>query len=88
MLYLVSGDVITSYSKKTVEIKDIDVGRPFTDALSLFATGCATDVSLLPGNKAVLIFNEMSIKKYEKIGELTNEKIMAATYAERIQQVI
>ena len=83
------GDIITSYSKKTVEIMDTDAeGRLImADALSYsknFNPCCVIDVATLTG-QAGSIFNELSIvtmgnndkllKKYEKIGELTNEKI-------------
>jgi len=83
------GDIITSYSKKTVEIMDTDAeGRLImADALSYaenFKPCCVIDVATLTG-QAGSIFNQMSIvimgnndkllKKYEKIGELTNEKI-------------
>jgi len=83
------GDIITSYNKKTVEIMDTDAeGRLImADALSYaenFKPCCVIDVATLTG-QAGSIFNNMSIvimgnndnllKKYEKIGELTNEKI-------------
>ena len=83
------GDIITSYNKKTVEIMDTDAeGRLImADALSYsenFKPCCVIDVATLTG-QAGSIFNQMSIvimgnndallKKYEKIGELTNEKI-------------
>ena len=83
------GDIITSYSKQTVEIMDTDAeGRLImADALAYsenYKPCCVIDVATLTG-QAGSIFNQMSIvimgnndkllKKYEKIGELTNEKI-------------
>ena len=83
------GDVITSYSKKTVEIMDTDAEGRLIMADAMAYSGnykpcCVIDVSTLTG-QAGSIFNQMSIvimgnndkllKKYEKIGELTNEKI-------------
>ena len=83
------GDVITSYSKLTVEITDTDAeGRLImADALAYskkFNPCCVVDVSTLTG-QAGRIFNDMAIvimgnddkllKKYEDIGEDTNEKI-------------
>lgn len=83
------GDIITSYSKQTVEIMDTDAeGRLImADALSYsakFKPSCVIDVATLTG-QAGAIFNNLSIvimgnngsllKKYENIGAITNEKI-------------
>ena len=83
------GDIIKSYSNKTVEITDTDAeGRLImADALAYskkFNPCCLIDVATLTG-QAGSIFNDMAIvimgnhdkllKTYEDIGEKTNEKI-------------
>jgi leucyl aminopeptidase len=83
------GDIVTSYSKQTVEIMDTDAeGRLImADALSYsakFNPSCVIDVATLTG-QAGSIFNNLSIvimgnnntllKTFENIGAFTNEKI-------------
>ena len=96
------GDIITSYSKKTVEIMDTDAeGRLImADALAYSAKykpSHVIDVSTLTG-QAGSIFNDMAIvimsnndsfmKKYERIGEETNEKIWPLPFWSEYKKLI